>query len=285
MSAHDFVYQSLVDSVLLNGAQKPNRTGTDTISIFNENYVIDLYPDKLPLLTSKRVSWKNVLIETLWYLRGDCTTDWLHRHGVKIWDPWASDLGHLGPVYGHQWRHGGIDQIQTVVDTLRTDPFSRRMVVSAWNLEDLHLMALPPCHMLFVVNVQNERVTPESPLVTTVNLHLTQRSCDVAIGLPYNMASYGLLTHMFACWSGFTPGAFAHSIVDAHVYTNHVDALSKQVDRIPRKAPTLTVDPAVGTWEGFCDMLEQDPPTETWLELFKLENYNPHPAVKFDVAV
>lgn len=279
-------YLDLVRNVLEHGARKSNRTGTDTISNFAEFYKVDL-AEGFPLLTTKKVFFKSVIMELLWYLRGEDHIKWLRdEQNIHIWDAWADDDGHVGPIYPVLWRRfpyleeeevtfegdsskltkscwvkKEFDQVQRAINMLKENPNSRRIVVSAWHPGLLPKMALPPCHIMYVFNVQNGRL----------NCHLTQRSGDIALGIPFNLACYSALTMAIAQEVGLEPGEFAHTIVDAHIYENHVDGLKEQLKRNPRELPKLHI--------------EDKPVDELTYEDFTLENYNPHPHIKFEVAV
>lgn len=279
-------YLDLVQRVLDNGVLKKNRTGTDTISNFAEFYRVDL-SEGLPLLTTKKVFFRSVVLELLWYLRGEDHIRWLRdENDCHIWDAWADESGHVGPIYPVLWRRfpyiieeevlldgnassitrtefvkKEFDQIQNAIDLLKTQPESRRIVVSAWHPGHLHEMALPPCHILYVFNVSNGRL----------NCHLTQRSGDIALGIPFNLACYSALTIAIAQEVGLEPGEFAHTIIDAHIYVNHIDGLREQLKRTPGKLPTLKI--------------EKKPIDELRFEDFKLEGYNPDPVIRFEVAV
>ena len=223
-----YAYQNLIDYVLRFGSRKPNRTGVDTISVFTYNYEI-VIDEGFPLLTTKEVSWKNVLIELLWFLRGDADLEFLHKHGVHFWDHWADRSGIVQCPYGVYWRRSWVDQIARVVDLLKRDPNTRRAVVSAW--EPYHLTftkGLVPCHMISVFNVQYDHNDPY------LNLHLTQRSADIALGVPYNIASYALLQHLVSRFTVIPAGFFAHSIVDAHIYTSKPDGSMSEFNHVPR---------------------------------------------------
>lgn len=300
-------YHDLVRHVLEHGTRKPNRTGVDTISTFNVNYEVDL-ADGFPLLTTKAMSWKNIVIENLWFLSGARDIAFLRKHGCKFWDAWADDAGRVPSAYGNLWRRFPVhgyrdssdmwidgdlccaynDQIRWVIDELKRNPMSRRLVVSAWAPGNAQTSALPPCHAMFVLNVQ---VAPSGEQI--LNLHLTQRSADIALGVPYNIAGYSLLLHLFARVTGLEPGVFAHSIVDAHIYTakidgsdaehDHVPGLREQLTREPRRLPRLVIDPAIQSLTDVEALLGED--TETIMRAFRLEGYDPHPAITFKVAV
>lgn len=289
-------YLDLVSHVLQHGHRKPNRTGVDTIATFNYNYEIDLRAG-FPLLTTKEISWKNIVVENLWFLSGDTHIGLLKKHGCKFWDPWADASGQVPSAYGNFWRNfpihdgdrlGYTDQIRYAVDTLKKDPTSRRMVVVAWAPGNAQTSKLPPCHAMFVLNVQWEKDGEPS-----LNLHLTQRSSDIALGVPYNIAGYSLLLCLFSRFSGIRPGKFAHSLIDAHIYTrkedgsmaehDHIPGLQEQLSRTPRALPTLSIDPSIRSLEDIKPLLQSD--TETVLRAFSLSGYHPHPAIPFKVAV
>jgi thymidylate synthase len=290
-------YHDVVREVLDKGTRKENRTGVDTLSTFNINYEIDLRQG-FPLLTTKDISWKNIVVENLWFLSGETHIGLLKKHGCKFWDPWADESGKVPSAYGNFWRHYPVhdaqgraafnDQVQYVVDELKKNPMSRRLLVLAWAPGNAQTSKLPPCHAMFVLNVQNdERNEP------VLNLHLTQRSCDVALGLPYNIAGYALLLELFSRFSGIRPGLFAHTLIDAHIYTkkpdgsmadyDHVPGLREQLTRAPRPLPKLSIDPAIRSLSDLKPLLEAE--TDTVMKHFVLTGYDPHPAIKFKVAV
>jgi len=280
------VYLDLVKNVLENGVRKENRTGTDTISSFAEYYRVDL-SEGYPLLTTKKVYFRSVILELLWYLRGEDHIRWLRdEKDCHIWDAWADEDGHVGPIYPVLWRRfpylekesvrfegnscvieqeawvrKEFDQVQRAIDMLKNNPNSRRIVVSAWHPGLLNEMALPPCHLMYIFNVSNGKL----------NCHLTQRSGDVALGIPFNLACYSALTMAIAQEVGLEPGIFAHTIADAHIYVNHIEGMKEQLTREPRALPTLKI--------------ADKPVDELEFEDFVLENYNPHPPIKFEVAV
>ena len=287
-------YLDLVKEVLEQGTRKENRTGVDTISAFNINYSIDL-KDGFPLLTTKEISWKNIVVENLWFLSGDLHIGLLKKHGCRFWDHWADDDGFVPSAYGNFWRkfpvHGEpeySDQVKYVLDTIKKNPNSRRMVISAWAPGNAQASKLPPCHLLFIFNVQYGKDGEPRLCV-----HLTQRSCDVALGVPYNIAGYSFLLHLFAHLTGMKPGIFGHTLVDAHIYTkktdgsmeeyDHIPGLRKQLGRNPGKLPNLVVDPAIETLDDVMLLLDAD--TDAILSKFKLENYEPQPFIQFKVAV
>ncbi len=287
-------YHSVVREVLARGSRKPNRTGVDTLSAFNINYTVDLSLG-FPLLTTKAISWKNIVAENLWFLSGQRDTSMLKRHRCKFWDPWTDDDGKVPSAYGHFWRHfpapeGApfVDQVRTVLDQLRRNPSSRRLVISAWAPHNALHSALPPCHLLWILNVQYD-----GEARPCLNLHLTQRSADVALGVPYNIAGYAFLLSLFARFVDMRPGIFAHTLVDAHIYTSkpdgsmadydHVPGLKTQLERTPRPLPRLEIDPGIRDLDDVEALYDAD--TETLLNTFRLEGYDPHPGLKFKVAV
>jgi thymidylate synthase len=282
--------------VLEHGVRKDNRTGVDTLSTFNINYGIDLGAG-FPLLTTKEISWKNIVVENLWFLSGDTHIDLLRKHDCRFWDPWADEDGRVPSAYGNFWRHFPVhdsageaafnDQIAWVLAELRRNPMSRRLVVTAWAPGNAQTSALPPCHCLFVFNVQPSTAGPR------LNLHLTQRSCDVALGVPYNIAGYAFLLSLVARFTGLAPGIFAHTLIDAHVYTakpdgskaeyDHVPGLRQQLAREPRSLPRLEIDPAIRSLADVTALLAAD--TDDVLAPFRLHGYDPHPPIRFKVAV
>jgi thymidylate synthase len=261
-------YLDLMETVLARGVEKRDRTGTGTLSIFGHQMRFDL-AQGFPLVTTKKLHVKSIIYELLWFLRGDTNVRWLQEHGVTIWNEWADAAGELGPVYGSQWRawpnpHGNaIDQIAAVVDEIRRNPDSRRLIVTAWNPAEIAKMALPPCHCLFQFYVAGGRLSCQ----------LYQRSADIFLGVPFNIASYALLTMMMAQVTELAPGEFVHTLGDAHLYLNHVDQAREQLRREPHPLPQLHLNPAVTDIFGFR------------YEDFQLENYHAHPHIKADVAV
>jgi thymidylate synthase len=261
-------YLKLVDHILKNGTVKTDRTGTGTMSIFGPQMRFDL-AEGFPLVTTKKVHLKSVIHELLWFLRGDTNIAYLQEHGVKIWNEWADENGNLGPVYGYQWRSwpdgngGHIDQISQIIQQLKTQPDSRRMVVSAWNVADLPAMKLPACHALFQFYVADGKLSCQ----------LYQRSADVFLGVPFNIASYALLTLMVAQVTGLQPGEFIWTGGDTHLYSNHLEQARLQLEREPRPLPQMRLNPAVTDIFGFR------------YEDFELLNYDPWPAIKAPVAV
>src|SRR5688572_4813405 len=261
-------YHQLLRLVLEQGKFKPDRTGTGTYSVFGAQARFPL-GEGFPLLTTKKLHVKSILYELLWFLRGDTNVKWLQERGVSIWDEWADENGELGPVYGYQWRHWRtpdgreIDQIKQLIDNLRTKPDSRRHIVSAWNPADIDRMALPPCHALFQFYVAGGRLSCQ----------MYQRSADLFLGVPFNIASYAALTLMVAQVAGLKPGEFILTLGDAHLYLNHLEQAREQVSRTPRPFPRLRLNPAV---KELLDFRFED---------FTLEAYDPHPAIKAPIAV
>jgi thymidylate synthase len=261
-------YLDLMRRVLDTGVEKRDRTGTGTLSVFGHQMRFDLAAG-FPLVTTKKLFTKAIIYELLWFLRGDTNVRWLQEHGVGIWDEWADANGELGPVYGHQWRswpdgHGGtIDQISNLIADIRRNPDSRRLIVTAWNPADVPKMALPPCHCLFQFYVADGRLSCQ----------LYQRSADIFLGVPFNIASYALLTMMVAQVTGYESGEFVHTFGDAHLYLNHIDQAREQLSREPYPLPTMRLNPEVNDIFAF---RYQD---------FTLENYRAHPHIKADVAV
>jgi thymidylate synthase len=261
-------YLELLRHVLERGVRKDDRTGTGTLSVFGYQMRFDL-SQGFPLLTTKKLHLRSIVHELLWFLRGDTNIRYLHEHGVTIWDEWADPNGDLGPVYGAQWRSwptsggGHIDQIAEVVAQIRANPDSRRLIVSAWNPADLPRMVLPPCHLLFQFYVAQGRLSCQ----------LYQRSADIFLGVPFNLASYSLLTRMVAQVCGLEPGDFVHTLGDAHLYLNHLDQVGVQLAREPFPLPAMHINRAPRTLEDFC------------FEDFTLEGYHAHPHILAPVAV
>ena len=261
-------YLDLMRHVLEHGAKKDDRTGTGTLSVFGWQMRYNL-AEGFPLVTTKKCHLRSIIHELLWFLQGDTNIRYLKENGVSIWDEWADDNGNLGPVYGHQWRNwpkpdgGTIDQISDVVKTLKSNPDSRRIIVSAWNVADLDKMALAPCHAFFQFYVADGKLSCQ----------LYQRSADIFLGVPFNIASYALLTLMMAQVTGLKPGDFVHTLGDAHLYLNHLEQTREQLSRAPRPLPTMTLNPEVKDIFAFR------------FEDFTLEGYDPHPAIKAPVAV
>ena len=267
-NSHMRQYLDLMQRILDEGTPKSDRTGTGTRSVFGHQMRFDL-AEGFPLVTTKKLHLKSILYELLWFLRGETNVRYLNEHGVTIWDEWADERGELGPVYGYQWRSwpgrdgGAIDQIGEVIDQIRKNPDSRRLIVSAWNVADVPAMALPPCHLLFQFYVADGRLSSQ----------MYQRSADVFLGVPFNIASYALLTMMVAHVTGLAPGDFVHTFGDAHLYDNHLEQARLQLTREPRALPTLRIDPSVRSLFDF------------QYEHFRLENYEPHPHIPAPVAV
>jgi len=261
-------YLDLLAEVLERGARKSDRTGTGTLSVFGRQLRFSL-AESFPLLTTKKLHLKSILYELLWFLRGETNVKWLQQHGVTIWDEWADERGELGPVYGYQWRHWRtpdgreIDQIAQVIQNLRSRPDSRRHIVSAWNPADVERMALPPCHALFQFYVANARLSCQ----------MYQRSADLFLGVPFNIASYSLLTLMVAQVTDLEPGEFILTLGDAHLYLNHLEQAREQLGRTPRPFPRMRLNPAR---RELLDFQYED---------FTLEGYEPYPAIKAPIAV
>ncbi len=271
-------YLDLVRRTLSEGAVKEDRTGTGTRSVFGHQMRFDL-SDGFPLVTTKKIHLKSVIHELLWFIKGDTNIDYLTQNGVRIWNEWADENGNLGPVYGHQWRNWNsedIDQLANVIDTLKNNPDSRRMLVSAWNPSVLpdtsktfsenvanDKAALPPCHAFFQFYVANGKLSCQ----------LYQRSADIFLGVPFNIASYALLTEMLAQVCGYQAGEFIHTLGDAHIYTNHMEQVALQLSRTPKPLPTLKLNPKITDLFAFC------------AEDIEILNYDPHPGIKGAVAV
>ena len=267
-SQADIAYLGLLQNILDNGIDRADRTGTGTRGVFGRQLRFDLSAG-FPLLTTKKVHLKSIILELLWFLRGDSNVRWLQEQGVTIWDEWANDEGELGPVYGKQWRSWEskdgrvIDQIASVVSSIKTNPNSRRHIVSAWNPAEVDQMALPPCHCLFQFFVADGKLSCQ----------LYQRSADVFLGVPFNIASYALLTHMMAQVSDLQPGEFVHTFGDAHLYHNHFDQARLQLTRTPHAPPQMLINPERRDIFAF----EYGD--------FKLEHYTAHPGIKAPIAV
>ena len=261
-------YQDLLSRILSEGIKKEDRTGTRTISVFGHQARYNL-EDGFPLLTTKKLHLKSIIYELLWFLTGDTNIKYLKHHGVSIWDEWADENGELGPVYGHQWRSwpdyngGTIDQISNVVEMIKHNPDSRRMIVNAWNVAEVDSMALPPCHTMFQFYVANGKLS----------LQLYQRSADTFLGVPFNIASYALLLQMVAQVTGLQPGEFVHTTGDTHLYLNHIEQAKLQLTRTPRPLPRMIINPDIK------DLFSFD------FDDFQLEGYDPHPHIKAAVSV
>jgi len=260
-------YLDLLQYVKDNGVEKNDRTGTGTISVFGYQMRFNLQ-EGFPLLSTKKVHLRSIVHELLWFLKGDTNIRYLNDNRVSIWDEWADENGDLGPIYGHQWRswdneNESIDQINEVIETIRTNPDSRRMIVSAWNVGKLHEMRLPPCHLLFQFYVADGKLSCQ----------LYQRSADIFLGVPFNIASYALLTMMIAQVTGLKPGEFIHTLGDAHIYLNHMEQVNLQLSRNLRPLPHMIINREVKDINGFV------------FEDFMLEGYDPHPPIKGAVAI
>ena len=261
-------YLNLLEHVLKDGVKKEDRTGTGTISIFGHQMRFDM-EEGFPLLTTKKLHLKSIIYELLWFLNGDTNAKYLQENGVRIWNEWANPNGDLGHIYGYQWRSwpdyegGHIDQISDVVRTIKENPDSRRIIVSSWNVGDLKNMNLPPCHAFFQFYVADGKLS----------LQLYQRSADIFLGVPFNIASYALLLMMMAQVTGLKAGDFVHTLGDAHIYTNHLEQVELQLTRDTRQLPQMVINPDVNNIYNFC------------YNDFELINYNPHPHIKGEVAV
>ncbi len=275
-------YQDLLRTILEKGEKRTDRTGTGTLSLFGHQMRFDL-SQGFPLVTTKKVHLRSIIHELLWFLQGDTRLEYLHQNKVTIWDEWADGAGDLGPIYGFQWRRwgeahprlvekgvraedavNGIDQILDLIDGIRKNPYSRRHIVSAWNVSDIPHMALPPCHVMFQFYVHTDG---------RLSCQLYQRSADVFLGVPFNIASYALLVLMVAQVTGHKPGEFIHTFGDAHLYLNHLDQAKEQVGRTPKPWPQMKLNPAIK------DILQFT------YEDFSLESYDPHPAIKADISI
>ena len=261
-------YLDLLQHIVDQGVRKSDRTGTGTLSVFGYQLRFDLATG-FPLLTTKKLHLKSIIYELLWFLRGDTNTQYLHDHGVTIWDEWAGDQGELGPIYGYQWRSwptadgNTVDQMQQIIESVRKTPDSRRLIVSAWNVGELSRMALPPCHLLFQFYVAEGKLSCQ----------LYQRSADVFLGVPFNIASYALLTLMVAHVTDLKPGDFILTLGDAHLYTNHLEQANRQLARTPNRQPTMRLNPSTSSLFDFA------------YDDFTLSDYHPQPHISAPVAV
>ncbi|HZZ45180.1 MAG TPA: thymidylate synthase [Tepidisphaeraceae bacterium] len=262
-------YLDLLRQVLSDGQPRPDRTGTGTRSIFAHQMRFNL-SEGFPLLTNRKIHTRSLIHELLWFIKGDTNIAYLKQNNVSIWDEWADESGNLGPVYGHQWRSWStpnntpIDQLQTLIANIKRDPYSRRHIISAWNVADLPRMALAPCHVMFQFYVSTDQ---------KLSCQLYQRSADLFLGVPFNIASYALLTHMIAQVTNLGVGDFIHTLGDAHLYENHLDQTRELLTRDPKPLPTLILNPAIKDIEAFT------------YEDITIQNYDPHPAIKAPVAV
>lgn len=261
-------YLDLLSHVMENGTRKEDRTGTGTISTFGYQMRFDL-SDGFPLMTTKKLHLKSIIHELLWFLQGNTNTRYLNEHGVKIWNEWADEQGNLGHIYGYQWRSWPtpdgrtVDQVSEVLESIKKSPDSRRHIVSAWNVGELEQMALPPCHILFQFYVADGKLSCQ----------LYQRSADIFLGVPFNIASYSFLLMMMAQVTGLKPGEFIHTLGDAHIYLNHVEQVKLQLSRDPRPLPTVKLNQAIGSVFDF------------GFDDFSIENYDPHPHIKGSISV
>lgn len=261
-------YHDLLEHVMENGVDKPDRTGTGTRSVFGYQMRFDLSKG-FPCMTTKKLHLKSIIYELLWFLKGETNVKYLHDNGVSIWDEWADENGDLGHIYGYQWRSwpttegAHVDQIKELIDGLKNNPNSRRHIVSAWNVADIDNMALPPCHTMFQFYVAN----------ATLSCQLYQRSADIFLGVPFNIASYALLTMMVAQVCGYKMGEFVHTLGDAHIYNNHFEQVEKQLSRSFIDLPQMKINPLV---KDIFDFTYED---------FSLDNYNPHPGIKAPIAI
>mgnify|MGYP000844601855 FL=1 len=261
-------YIDLLNHVMDHGIEKGDRTGTGTVSTFGYQMRFDL-SERFPLMTTKKLHLKSIIYELLWFLSGSTNVRYLQENGVRIWNEWADPEGNLGPIYGYQWRSWPasdgrtIDQVKAVVTSLKNNPDSRRHIISAWNVGEIEKMALPPCHILFQFYVADGRLSCQ----------LYQRSADIFLGVPFNIASYSLLTMMMAQVTGYRPGEFIHTLGDAHIYLNHLDQVRLQLTREPRRLPVISLNPDVSDILGF-----------RYAD-FSLSEYDPHPAIKGDISV
>ena len=261
-------YLDLIRRVLAEGVLKEDRTGTGTISVFGHQMRFNL-EDGFPLVTTKKLHLKSIIYELLWFLKGSTNVKYLQDNGVRIWNEWAKENGELGPIYGYQWRSwpdysgGHIDQVLQVIESIKNNPDSRRHIVSAWNVGQIDEMQLPPCHILFQFYVANGRLSCQ----------LYQRSADIFLGVPFNIASYALLTMMVAQVCGLKPGDFVHTLGDSHIYCNHIEQVKLQISREPRPLPVMKINPSIRNIDEFS------------FEDFELTGYDPHPHIKGDIAI
>lgn len=304
-------YFDVINEVLENGNRKPNRTGVDTFSIFNYNFQLDM-DDGFPLLTSKKMSWKNIVLENLWFLSGDSKVSWLHKHGVTFWDPWIEDGEYLPKAYGEYWRkypnypkpdvmpidynyhindeirygpeafwynedNHTFDQFAEIVNRLKKNPQDRRLVLTNWYAPSAYAAILPPCHLMAIFNVQYYNGKPH------LNLHNTMRSNDVGLGLPYNIAGYAFLLHLVGALTDLPVKYYGQTSIDMHIYENHVEALKEQVTRTPTELPQLVIKYELTL--KYLDELIRDGTTEEIMDHFVLNNYNPQSSIKMEVAV
>lgn len=263
---HDRIYLDLIRDILSKSVDKEDRTGTGTLSVFGREMRFSLRDNVVPILTTKKIHINSIIYELLWFLKGDTNIKYLQDNGVRIWNEWANDNGDLGPVYGEQWRACGphnVDQIAEVIETIKTNPNSRRMIVDSWNVNELHKMALPPCHAFFQFYVENN----------SLSCKLTQRSADVGLGVPFNIAQYSILVCMIAHVTGLRSGELIWSGGDVHIYNNHADALRGQLCKRAYPSPTLWLNPKITDIDKF-----------TYKDI-RIENYESHPAIKMEVSV
>jgi len=285
-------YIDLVKHVLEEGTLKENRTGISTIGVFGYHYQHKM-ADGFPLLTTKKMKWEHIVLENLWFLSGDTHIEFLKHYNVKFWDPWVDDENKVPSAYGNFWRHFPVhrtvgveqiasfnDQIAFAIRELRTNPLSRRIVISAWSPGNAQTSKLPPCHLTWVLNTQVDK-TGELCL----NLALLQRSCDIALGVPYNLAGYSFLLHLMAHLTNLKVGAFSHTLVDAHIYVNHIDGLKEQIQRPYLQLPRLCISPDIKEIHDIETIIASRPALSDILDIFKLDNYEAHPAIPFTVAV
>jgi len=285
-------YIDLVQHVLDNGTIKPNRTGTDTLGLFGYFYKCDM-ADGFPLLTTKRIKWELIVLENLWFMSGSDKADFLRHYNVKFWEPWTNEDGVVANCYGPAWMQFPVhtqlgnktlpdfnNQIDWAINELRNNPFSRRIVISAWSPGVAQKAILPPCHVTFVLNTQVDR---QGDLC--LNLALLQRSADIAIGIPFNVAGYSFLLHLFAHLTGLKVGSFAHTLVDAHIYVDHLPNIKEQIARQPKPLPKLCISPDIKELSDIQELIVSRPAIADILNIFRLEDYDPHPAVTYNVAV